>query len=311
MRAAALALIAILAAACSSRTDTATRPTTQATLADAHAPAVATSPPAPPATAMAAPAAVAALPPIFDTHVHYSIGAWAQYTPAQIVERLSRANVVGALVSSSPDDGTLMLQAADPARIYPVLRPYHGDVNSGNWSDDPLIVTYLEQRMGDRDYLGVGEFHVTSVEQARSDVVRRVVRLATERGMFVQVHGAAEVVRALLAQEPQARVFWAHMGMSDSAETVMALLDEHPNVWTDTSYRDGEIAPGGALNPAWRATLTKHADRILLGSDTWVPSRWDSYEQIIASHRAYLALLPGDVAEKIAWRNAARMFSRP
>lgn len=304
----ALAVIAGFAAACSSRSEAAPRATTQAALADAHAPAV-----APPPAASAAPASTqaAASLPIFDTHVHYSIGAWAQYTPAQIAERLTRANVVGALVSSSPDDGTLMLRAADPARVYPVLRPYHGDVTSGNWSDDPAIVAYLERRLGERDYLGVGEFHVTSVEQARSDVVRKVVRLATERGMFVQVHGAAEVVRAILAHEPEARVFWAHMGMTDSAETVMALLDGHPNVWTDTSYRDGEIAPGGALDPAWRATLVKHADRILVGSDTWVPSRWDSYEQIIASHRAYLALLPVDVAEKIAWRNAARMFSRP
>lgn len=48
----------------------------------------------------------------------------------------------------------------------------------------------------------------------------------------------------------------------------------------------------------------------MVGSDTWVNSQWDHYEPIIASNRQWLSLLPRPVAEKIAFRNAERLFGR-
>lgn len=48
----------------------------------------------------------------------------------------------------------------------------------------------------------------------------------------------------------------------------------------------------------------------MVGSDTWVNSQWDSYESIIAANRRWLSLLPRSVAEKIAYRNAERLFGR-
>ena len=35
--------------------------------------------------------------PIFDTHVHYSHGAWDIYSPAQILAKLDKAGVSRAL----------------------------------------------------------------------------------------------------------------------------------------------------------------------------------------------------------------------
>jgi hypothetical protein len=49
----------------------------------------------------------------------------------------------------------------------------------------------------------------------------------------------------------------------------------------------------------------------LLGSDTWVPQRWPEVPSIMAAYRAWLAQLPRDVAENIAWRNGARLFLNP
>ncbi len=52
----------------------------------------------------------------------------------------------------------------------------------------------------------------------------------------------------------------------------------------------------------------RHADRFMIGTDTYVPSRWDIYGALIDEHRRWLARLPPTVAEAIAHGNAARRF---
>ena len=66
--------------------------------------------------------------PIIDTHVHYSEPAWAMMTPAQVVDLLERSLVPKALVSSSPDDGTMALYEQDKARIIPFRGEYYSIV---------------------------------------------------------------------------------------------------------------------------------------------------------------------------------------
>ena len=87
-----------------------------------------------------------------------------------------------------------------------------------------------------------------------------------------------------------------------------AVLDESPNVWTDISIREYSIAPNGRLSDEWRALFLKHPDRITIGSDTWIPERWTSYEKIIELDRTWLGQLPREVAEQIAYRNAVKLF---
>jgi hypothetical protein len=52
------------------------------------------------------------------------------------------------------------------------------------------------------------------------------------------------------------------------------------------------------------------ADRITIGSDTWINAQWDNYEAIIAFDRNWLAQLPDKVARQIAFENAKRLFDR-
>ena len=61
--------------------------------------------------------------PIFDAHIHYSRPDWQVFTPERILAILDRASVQRALVSSTPDDGTLQLYAAAPQRIVPFPAP--------------------------------------------------------------------------------------------------------------------------------------------------------------------------------------------
>ena len=62
--------------------------------------------------------------PIFDTHLHYSQDAWGLFSPQDIISLMDQAGVYRALLSSTPDDGTLQLFQFAPGRIVPVLRPY-------------------------------------------------------------------------------------------------------------------------------------------------------------------------------------------
>ncbi len=50
------------------------------------------------------------------------------------------------------------------------------------------------------------------------------------------------------------------------------------------------------------------SDRFLVGTDTWITSRWSALPGSIEEVRRYLDQLPRDVAEKIASRNAERLF---
>jgi hypothetical protein len=48
--------------------------------------------------------------PIFDAHMHYSHDAWSVVPPNEVVEILKKAGIKRAMVSSSNNEGTKMLQ---------------------------------------------------------------------------------------------------------------------------------------------------------------------------------------------------------
>ncbi|MDX1522858.1 MAG: amidohydrolase family protein [Anaerolineae bacterium] len=246
--------------------------------------------------------------PIFDTHMHYNQDAWSLYSPDQIIDKLESANVPRALVSSSPDDGTRMLYEADPARIVPFLRPYHNAITSDNWFQDPTIMSYFSNRLETPIYHGIGEFHLHYDGDADAPIVQATARLAVEQGLFLHVHTNAQAVRTIFDYEPDSKILWAHAGMSEPPDVVSAMMDEYENLWTDISIREYQIAPNGRLDPAWEALFLKHPDRITIGSDTWTPSRWSAYGQIIEFDRSWLHQLPPDVARQIAYGNAMRLF---
>ena len=80
--------------------------------------------------------------PIFDAHMHYKQPAWEAYPPATVIELMDRTGVAMALVSSTPDEGTIRLWEFAPKRIVPELRPYHGDAGSSNWADSGKLSGY-------------------------------------------------------------------------------------------------------------------------------------------------------------------------
>ena len=245
--------------------------------------------------------------PIFDTHAHYSRNSWSEYSPQDIINKLVSANVARALISSSPDDGTRRLQALDPVRIAAGLRPYHDEVGINNWETSEKTLPYLDERIDAPFYVALGEIHV-HVDNVESPIFQSAIRRALDRDLVLHIHSDAETIRAVFEIAPDAKILWAHAGLIEAPETVSATLDDYPSLWTDISIREYSIAPNGVLDEAWRDLFLKHPDRITIGSDTWIPERWTSYENIIASDRIWLNQLPLNIAENIAYRNAVKLF---
>ena len=250
-------------------------------------------------------AAVGDEPPIVDAHLHYSESSWSLYSPEAVLAILDQAGVRRAFVSSTPDEGTIRLYEAAPDRVVPVLRPYRVAGELQSWHLGPTVVSYLETRLARGIYRGIGEFHLSGTD-AQAPVVRQVAELAARHGLFLHCHCDAEGVEILLELRDDVRVLWAHAGMSADAVTVGRLLDRFPRLAVELALRT-DVAPTGTLDPAWRALFLRHRDRVMVGTDTWVPSRWADLPGVQAATRAWLRQLPPEVASRIASGNAERL----
>lgn len=246
--------------------------------------------------------------PIVDTHLHYSANSWPEYSPAAVLLLLDQAAVRRGFVSSTPDDGTVRLYEAAPDRIVPVLRPYRQAGELSSWHHDPTVVPYLEQRLARPIYRGIGEFHLTGAE-ARAPIVRQVAGLASRHGLFLHCHCDVEAAEILLGIVPGTRVLWAHAGMGAGPREVGRLLDASADLLVELALRS-DVAPGGQLDPDWRELFLRHPDRFMLGTDTWVPSRWAGYVGVQSETRTWLRQLPPDVARRLATENADSLARR-
>ncbi len=171
------------------------------------------------ATVLGAAVPAAAQFPIFDAHIHYSSPDWDTYTPERALSILAAAGVRWAIVSSTPDDGTLKLYEKAPKGIVPFLRPYRRRDDMGSWHSDPGVQAYIEERLKRGIYRGIGEFHLGAAD-ASGPTVKRIAELAGERDLFMQAHVDDVAIERLLTLYPKVRFLWAHAGMSSSAATV-------------------------------------------------------------------------------------------
>jgi hypothetical protein len=250
-------------------------------------------------------AVLAADLPLVDAHIHYSHDAWEVVPPQLAAELLRKSGVKRALVSSSNDEGTQKLLAAAPDIIIPELRPYRSRADTAGWVRDEGIIAYLEERLKKHVYVAIGEFHLYGAD-ADLPVPRRMVQLAKKYDLMLHAHSDADAIERLFAQWPQARILWAHAGF-ERPEKVREMLRKHRNLWADLAFRS-DHGSGGKPPPEWRAAFLEFPDRFMVGTDTYVPERWHYVPEHSSWSRAWLADLPRDVAERIAWKNGEEVL---
>ena len=257
------------------------------------------------AAALAASANAAPPMPIFDAHVHYSHDAWERVPPKEAIGILRKAGLSHVLVSSSSDDGTQKLYAEAPDLIIPELRPYRHRGEISTWFRDETLIAHLEDRLKRYKYVAIGEFHLYGAD-ADLPVPRRMVQLAKQYQLFLHAHSDVDAIERLFRQDPGASILWAHSGF-EQPQRVREMLRKHKRLWADLAFRS-EHGSGGKVDPEWRAAFMEFPDRFLVGTDTFAPERWYYIIEHANWSREWLKDLPGDVAEKIAYRNGEAVF---
>ena len=255
---------------------------------------------------LAAPALAAASElPIFDAHVHYSHDAWSVVPPKDAIAILRKAGLKRALVSSSDDEGTQKLLKEAPDLIIPELRPYRRRGELSSWVRDPDNLKYVEELLQKNKYVAIGEFHLYGAD-ADLPIPRRIVELAKQHGLVLHAHSDADAIDRIFRQDPGARVLWAHSGF-ESPGKVREMMRKYSTLWADLAFRS-EHGAGGKVPPEWREVFVEFPDRFMVGTDTFVPERWHYVPDHAAFSRAWLADLPHELAERIAWKNGEALF---
>ena len=248
----------------------------------------------------------AAMLPVFDVHIHYSEDVWDLISPARAMALLTEAGISRAIVSSTPGEGAERLYREAPERVVPFLRPYRTRANRYDWFRDPEILSWVHARLERVPYRGIGEFHVFG-DDAGSPVVQEVIDIARERGMTLMAHTDLAGIALILAQAADSDVIWAHAGFDVPLADLQSLLDTHPRLYLELSFREGMMS-GGRLTPAWHDFLVNNSGRCLVGSDTYMPQRWADLPGLLDETRLWLSQLPVDAATRIASGNAERLF---
>ena len=259
--------------------------------------------------------------PLFDAHLHYNDDAQQPHPLADVLARMQRSGVRAVVANSRPNDGTKALAAATESTraagvtVVPFVRLYRDRADYGSWFRDPSIARMVDAELAAGTaagpYRGLGEFHLYDSAHADGPVARQLMQLAQQRRLVVLAHCDDVAVDRLMAHAPGATMIWAHTGISGvPVERVRELLRRHPTLIGELSYRPGLVVDG-RLAPEWRALFVEFPQRFVVGSDTWVNARWQSYEVLMAEARRWLGELPPEVAQRIAWGNGAALFGLP
>jgi predicted TIM-barrel fold metal-dependent hydrolase len=261
--------------------------------------------------------------PIFDAHLHYNDEAWMSAHPLDdALGRMQRSGVRAIIANSRPNDGTKSLAAAREkaaaagVTVVPFIRLYRNRADYTGWFQDETIHEMVQRELAAGTaagpYRGLGEFHLYDSANANGPVARKLMQLAEAKDLAVLAHVDDTAIDLLMAHAPNARLIWAHTGIGGvPVERVRALLRKYPKLMGELSYRPGLTESGGGLSAEWKALLSEHSDRFLVGSDTWINARWAGYEGLMADARRWLADLPEPAAKRIAWENGAKLFGLP
>ncbi|MDP3822188.1 MAG: amidohydrolase family protein [Burkholderiales bacterium] len=257
--------------------------------------------------------------PLFDTHLHYNEEAVGPYPLADVLGRMQRSGVRAIVANSRPNDGTRALAAAlETTRaagvtVVPFVRLYRNRADYNGWFKDESIYTMVLQQLAagtpSGPFRGIGEFHLYESANANGPVARKLMQLAQAKDLAVLAHVDDDAIDLLMAHAPEAKLIWAHTGIGGApVARVRALLLKYPKLMGELSYRPGLTDANGRLSAEWKTLMLEFPGRFLVGSDTWVNARWDSYETLMTQARLWLGDLPPAVARGIAWGNAAALF---
>ena len=87
------------------------------------------------------------------------------------------------------------------------------------------------------------------------------------------------------------------------------MLEKYPNLWSDLAFRS-EHELNGSVDADWQELFEHFPRRFMIGTDTYTPERWYYVIEHADWSRAWLATLPRELAENIAYGNAEDLLAR-
>jgi predicted TIM-barrel fold metal-dependent hydrolase len=252
---------------------------------------------------------------IVDAHSHVSSATAID----AYVAAMKRHNVTNVVLL-----GVGAVQKDDEAWIAAAAKRYPGVVIPGAPVADPSDggVAKVAQSLDALKARALGEVHGRQVSRKidRDPAsFGKLFELAAARGVPVVIHeelsdGAVKQLDAALAGHRKTTVIVAHGGEGPPPR-IDGLLARNPNLLVDLSGMHFQRKPAlatetGPLDPAWKQVIEKHPDRFLIGVDVWAPRLFEpaTLDKLFAWTRRILGELSPEVAEKVAWKNAAAVF---
>ncbi|HEU5171127.1 MAG TPA: amidohydrolase family protein, partial [Gemmatimonadales bacterium] len=171
----------------------------------------------------------------------------------------------------------------------------------------------------------IGEVHMRQVGRRLIDrdpnnpVFGRILEAAGKSGIPIVIHyeltdAAESALDRALAAHRKTTVVLAHGGEGPPGR-LDRLLMRNANLHVDLSGMHFQRTPKlasetGPLDPGWKALIEKMPDRFLIGVDVWAARLFEPamLDRLFAWTRRILGELKPDVAERVAHRNATKLF---
>jgi predicted TIM-barrel fold metal-dependent hydrolase len=257
--------------------------------------------------------------PLIDAHSHLpNSTAIDAYVAAMKRHNVTKVVLLG--VGGLQKDDTIWLTAAS--------KKYPDRVIAGLPLPDPTAeaaASQLEVQLERGRPRAIGEVHMRQVGRRLIDrdpnnpAFGRILEAAGKVGVPIVIHyeltDAAETAldRALAAHR-KATVVLAHGGEGPPGR-LDRLLMRNANLHVDLSGMHFQRTPAlasetGPLDPGWKALIEKMPDRFLIGVDVWAARLFEPamLDRLFGWTRRILGELRPDVAERVAHRNAAKLY---
>jgi predicted TIM-barrel fold metal-dependent hydrolase len=256
--------------------------------------------------------------PLIDGHAHVPN---AQAIDAYVAA-MKRHNVTKVVLL-----GVGGVQKQDAEWIAAAARAHPDRVVAGQPVPDPTrgdAAGTLDVELARTKARVLGEVHLRQVSRKidrnpNDSAFLDILQLAGQRGVPVVIHyeltpAASAQLEKALATRPEAVIVLAHAGEARPAE-LEKVLARNVNLMVDLSGMHFQRTPSlasetGPLDARWKALIEKMPDRFLIGIDAWAPRLFEPamLDRLMKWTRRVLGQLRPDVAERVAWKNAATLY---